>query len=102
MPDRARHGGVLPIGNAKLFGGLLHNPGQWSIVGVAHKGAQMMDDVMVETAREPAQDGVRRRVIGCGSDDAIPAGVKLTAFRRKVRAFNFVHRLEYQPDAYTN
>ena len=39
MQDGAGHGGMLPIGNSKLFGGLLHNPGQRSIVGVAHERA---------------------------------------------------------------
>lgn len=51
MPDCPGHGGVLPIGNTKFFGGLLHDPGQWSIVGMAHERAQMVDDMMVEPAR---------------------------------------------------
>ena len=79
MPDCARHGGMLPVGDSKLFGGLLHDAGQRSIVGVADKRAQMMDDVMVETAREPAHDRIRRRVIGCGREDVIDAVVEVAA-----------------------
>ena len=96
MPDCPRHGGMLPIGNPKLFGGLLHNPGQRSIVGVAHERAQMMDDVMVEPAREPTYERVTRRIIGRCREDVIHAVVKLAAVRGKVRAVDRVRRLEYQ------
>ena len=79
MPDCARHGGVLTIGNAELFSGLLHNPGQMTVVGVAHERAQMMHDVMVEAACKPAYDRIRRRIVGCGRKDVIHAVVKLAA-----------------------
>src|ERR1700685_871462 len=52
MADCPRHGGVLPIGNPKLFGGLLDDPGQRSIVGMAHERAKMVGDMMVQPARE--------------------------------------------------
>ena len=61
MLDCQGHGGVLPIGNPKLLGSLLHDPGQRSIVGVAHVRAQMMGDVMVEPAGEPTHDAGERR-----------------------------------------
>ena len=79
MYDRPTHRGILPIGNAILFGGLLHNPGQRSIVSVAHKGAQMMDYMMVEPARKPSYERVTRRIIGRGREDVIDAAVKLAA-----------------------
>src|ERR1700730_18898235 len=96
MPDRARHGGMLPIGNSKLLGCLLHNPGQRSIVGVAHERAQMMDDVMVEPASEPTYEWVTRRIIGRCRENVIHAVVKLAAVRGKVRAVDSVRSLEYQ------
>jgi len=49
---------MLPIRDAKLFGGLPHNPCEVSIVSVADEGAQMMCDVMVESADEPTHDRV--------------------------------------------
>src|SRR5271155_3893766 len=102
MPDCLGHGGMLPIRNAKLFGGLLHDPGERSIVGVAHERAQMVDDVMVEPAREPTDERVFRRVIGRGREDVIHAVVKLAAVRGKVGSVNGMRRLEYkcygQPD----
>ena len=79
MPDRPGHGGVLPIGNAELLGGLLHNPGQRSIVGMAHERTQMMRDVMVKAAREPTYDRVAGCIIGRCREDVIDAVVKLTA-----------------------
>src|ERR1700688_2601365 len=53
MPDRPPHRGMLPIGNAKLLGGLLHNPGQRRIVSVAHKRAQMVNYMVIEPACKP-------------------------------------------------
>ena len=70
---------MLPIGNSKLFGSLLHNPGQRCIVGVANEGAQMMDNVMVEPARKPTDERVTRRVIGRCRENVIHAIVKLAA-----------------------
>ena len=69
----------MPIGDAKLFGGLPHNPCERSIVSMANERAQMMDDVMVEPANEPAYDRVLGRVIGGGREDVIDAVVKLAA-----------------------
>ena len=96
MPDCLGHSGVLPIGNPKLFRGLLHDPGQRSIVGVAHERAQMMDDVMVEPASEPTYEWVTRRIIGRCRENVIHAIVKLTAVRGKVGAVDSVRRLEYK------
>src|SRR5271168_780113 len=96
MPDCPGHGGVLPIGNPKLFGGLPHDPGQGSIVGMAHERAQMVDDVMVEPARKPADKRVFRRIIGRCREDVIHAVVKLTTVRGKVGAVDGVRRLEYK------
>src|SRR3984957_14157662 len=61
MADCPGHGGVLPIRDPKLFGSLLHNPGQRSIVGMAHERAQVVGDVMVKPAHEPTD----KRVFGC-------------------------------------
>jgi len=69
---------------------------------VAHKRAQMMHDVMVESAREPTHDRVRRRIIGRGREDVINAIVKLVAARGKVRAINSVRCLEDQRYAQSN
>src|ERR1700690_2303443 len=96
MPDCLCHGGVLPIRNAKLFSGLLHDPGQRSVVGVAHEGAQMMNDMMVEPACEPTDERVFRRIICSCREDVIHAVVKLTAARGEVGAVNGVRRLEYK------
>src|SRR5271165_5424909 len=79
MYYRSPHGGMLPIGNTELFGGLLYNPGQRSIVSVAHKRAQMMDYVMVEAARKPTYERAIGRIIGRGREDVINAVVKLAA-----------------------
>src|SRR5260370_4810186 len=95
MDDCARHGGMLPIGNSKLFGGLLHNPGQRSIVGMTHERAQMMDDVMVESACEPTYQRVTRRVIGRCREDVVHAIVKLAPVRGKARAVDSMPSLEY-------
>src|SRR5271157_5813185 len=96
MFDRSAHGGMLPIGNAILFGGLLHNPGQRSIVSVAHKRAEMMHDMVVEPARKPTDERVRGRVVGCGREDMIDPVVKLAAARRKVSAVDRVRGLEHE------
>ena len=86
----------MPIGDAKFFGGLLHNPGQRSVVGVAHERAQMMGEVMIESAREPTDDRVARRIIGRGREDVINAVLKLIAAGRKMCAVDGVRGLEYQ------
>src|ERR1700721_4457156 len=96
MPDCLSHGGLLPIRNPKLFGGFFHDPGQRSIVGVAHERAQMVDDVMVEPAGEPTDERVSRRIISCCREDEIDAVVKLSAVRRKVGGVNGVRRLEHK------
>ena len=79
MHDRPRHCGILPIGNAILLGGLFHNPGQRSVVSVAHKRAQMMDYMMVEPPRQPSYERVTRRIIGCCREDVIDAIIELAA-----------------------
>src|ERR1700723_2534213 len=98
MPDCLSHGGVLPIRDPKLCGGLLHDPGERSIVGMAHERAQMVDDVMVESAREPSDERAFRGVIGRCREDVIHAVVKLTTVRRKVGAVDGVRGLEYKRD----
>jgi len=69
---------------------------------VAHERAQMMGDVMVESAREPAYKRVARRIIGRGREDVIHAVVELVAVQRKMRAVDRMRRLEYQRYAQTN
>src|SRR5580700_8538321 len=96
MPDCLSHSGVLPIRNPKLFGGFFHDPGQRSIVGMAHERAQMVDDVMVEAACEPTDQRIFRRIIGRRREDVIYAVVKLTTVRGKVGAVDGVRRLEYK------
>src|SRR5579863_3883961 len=96
MPDCPGHGGVLPIGNSKLFGSLLHDPGQRSIVGVAYERTQMVDDVMVEPAHEPTDKRFFGRIIGRCREDVIHAVFKLATIRRKVSAVDGVRRLEYE------
>src|ERR1700726_1135708 len=71
MYDRASHGGVLAIRNPILFGRLLHNTGQRTIVRVADKRTQMMDDMMVEPPRQPSYERVTGRIVGCGREDVI-------------------------------
>ena len=64
--DCARHGGMLPVGNSKLLGGLLHDPRERGIVRVAHVGTKVMGDVMIQPAYEPTYERVFRRIIrGC-------------------------------------
>src|ERR1700722_11402380 len=96
MPDCLSHGGDLPLAEPKLFGGLLHDPGQRSIVGMAQKRAQMGEDVMVDPASEPTDERVFRRIIGRCREDVIHAVVKLTTVRGKVGAVDGVRRLEYK------
>src|SRR3984957_7582602 len=96
MQNCPSHGGMMPIGNSKLFGGLLHNPGQRSIVGMAHERAQMVDDVMVEPASEPTDERVFRRILGRCREDVIHAVVEVTTVRGKVGAVDGVRRLEYK------
>lgn len=95
-PDRSRHSGMLPIGNSELFGRLFDNPSQRRVVGVAHVRAQMMGDVMVEPAREPAYERIGRRIICRCREDVINAVVKLVAVRREICAVDRVCGLEYQ------
>ena len=94
--DCQGHGGVLPIGNPKLFGSLLHDPSQRSIVGMTHERTQVVDDVMVEPAREPTYKRVLRRIIGRRREDVIHAVFKLATVRGKVGAVDGVRRLEYE------
>ena len=90
MPDRSSHGWMLAIGDAKLFGSLSHNPSELGIVSVADEGAQMMRDVMVQTANEPTHDRVLCRIISRRREDVIDAVFKLAAVRREVRAVDCV------------
>ena len=96
MSDGARHCGMLPVGNAILLGGLLHNPGQRKIVSVAHKRTQMMGYVVVESAGKPAYDRISRSIVSRGRKDVINPVLKLTAAGRKVSAVDGVCGLEYQ------
>src|SRR5208282_3715206 len=96
MFDRPAHGGMLPIGNAILFGGLLHDPGQRSIMSVADKRAQMMDDMVVEPASKPTYKRVFRRIIGRCREDVVHAVFKLATIGRKVSAVDGVRRLKYE------
>ena len=79
MLDRLGHGWMLPVRNAILLGGLLHNPGQWSIVSVAYKRAKMMDDVMIQPAGKPANQRRLGRVVGRGREDVMNPVVELVA-----------------------
>src|SRR5271165_6284895 len=96
MFDRPSHCGMLSIGNAILFGGLLHNAGQRRIVSVAHRGAQMMDYMVVEPASKPTDERLSRRVVGRSREDVIGPVVKLAAVRGKVSAIDRVCGLEYE------
>ena len=96
MLDCQGHGGVLPIGNPKLFGSLLHDPSQRSIVGMTHERTQVVDDVMVEPAHEPTDKRVFGRIIGRCREDVIHAVFKLATIRGKVGAVDGVRRLEYE------
>src|SRR5580704_3952998 len=96
MLDCPGHGGVLPIGNPKLFGGLLHNPGQWSVVSMADERAQVVNDMVVEPAHQPTDQRVFGGIIGRGREDVIHPVLKLTTIRGKVSAVDGVGRLENQ------
>src|SRR5579864_2320168 len=96
MLDCASHCGMLPIGNAILLGGLLHNPGQRGIVSVANKRAQMMDDMVIEPASKPTDEWLRRRVVGCCREYVIDPVVKLAAAQGKVGTVDTVRGLEYE------
>ena len=102
MFDCSAHSGMLAIGNAILLGGLFHNPGQHSIVSVAHKWAQMMNDMMIEPANKPTDKRVRGRVVGRGRENVIDPVVKLAAAQGKVSAVDGVRGLEYEGYAQTD
>jgi len=102
MFDRLRHRGMLPIRNAILLSGLLHNPSERSVVSVAHKRAEMVDDMVVEPADEPTDERVRGRVVSRSCEDVIDAVVKLIAAQGKVSTINTVRSLEYEGDAQTD
>ena len=94
MFDRPSHCGMLPIRNAILLGGLLHNPGQRSIVCVANKRAQMMDDMVIEPASKPTDQWLSRRVVGRCRENVIDPVVKLAAAHWEVRTVDGVRGLE--------
>src|ERR1035438_370860 len=94
MLDCHGHGGVLAIGNPKLFGSLLHDPSQRSIVVMTHERTQVVDDVMIEAAREPTYKRVFRRIIGRCREDVVHAVFKLATIRGKVGAVDGVCRSE--------
>jgi hypothetical protein len=79
MPNRAGHGGVLPIRDSKLLGGLSHNPGQRSVVRVANERAQMVNDVMIQASSEPAHQRALGGVVCGRREDVIHAVVELIA-----------------------
>ena len=96
MFDRLCHRGMLPIGNAIFLGGFLHDPGQRSIVGVAHKRAQMMDYMVIEPASKPTDERLSRRVVGRCRENVIDPVVELAAARGKVSTVDGVRGLEYE------
>ena len=102
MFDRPAHCGMLPVGNAKFRGGLLHDPGQRSIMSVAHKRAQVMHYMVVETASKPADERLGRCVVGGCGEDVIDPVVKLAAAQRKGSAVNTVRGLKYEGHAQTD
>ena len=63
---------------------------------MAHKRAQVVDDVMVQPAHEPTDKRIFRRIIGRRREDVIHAVIKLTTILRKVGAVDGVRRLEYE------
>jgi len=93
MPDSPGHGGVLPIGNPKLLGSLLHDPGQWSIVVWQTKGHRLVDDMMVKSAHEPTDKRFFGCIIGRCGEDMIHAVVKLRTIRGKVGGVEWLRRL---------
>jgi len=85
---------MLPVRDSKFFGGLLHNAGERSVVGVAHEGAEVMCNVMIEAASEPTYDRVAGGVISRCREDVINAVVELVAAGWEVRAVDGVCGLE--------
>jgi hypothetical protein len=63
---------------------------------MAHKRAQMMHDMVVQPARQPAYHWVRRCIIRSRREDVIHPVFKLAATLRKVCAVHSVCRLKYQ------
>ena len=61
---------------------------------MTHERAQVVDDVMVEPAREPTHKRVFRRIIGGGREDVVHAIFKLATIRGKVGVVDGVRRLE--------
>ena len=70
---------MLPVWDSKLFSGLLHNPCEPGIVGVADVRTQMMCDMVVEPACEPTDEPIFRRVVGRGGKDVVDTVVKFAA-----------------------
>jgi hypothetical protein len=99
MPDCAGHGGVLPIGDPELFGGLLNDPCERSIVSMANVRAEMMDDVMVKPAREEAHNWIFGCVISRCGEDVIHAVLELAALGGKIGGVNRVGGLENERNA---
>ena len=83
VPDSRGHGGVLPVGYAEFLCGLLHDPGQRSVVGVADVRAQVMDDVMIQAAYQPADQRILRCVVRRRGEDVVDAVFKLAAMQGK-------------------
>src|SRR5580698_1150608 len=99
MPDRLSHGRVLTVRYAIFFGGLPYNPGQRSVVSVAYKWAQMVDDVMIQSADQPADQGGFGRVVSRGRENMVDPVIELVAVRGEVSAVDHVRGLEYERDA---
>ena len=102
VQDRPRHGGMLPIGNSKFFGRLLHDSGQGSVVCVAHERAKMVNDVVVEPAGKPTYDWAIGGVIGRGREDVVHPIVKFAAIRGEIRGVDSVRGLEHQRHSQSN
>src|SRR5215472_1739116 len=100
--DCLRHGRMLPIGYAIFFGGLLHDPGQRGIVSVALKRAQMMDDMVIESADKPSDKRVLGCVVGGRGENVMDPVIELVAVRGKVRAVDHMRGLEYERNAQTD
>ena len=85
MPDSLGHGLVLPVGYAKFLEQFrLNDACQWSVMGVADVRAEVMDDVMIETADKPAHQRVFSSVVsGCG-EDVVNAVFKLAAMQGEI------------------
>src|ERR1700743_2148573 len=94
--ERLPHRPILPVWNAKLPGGVFNDAGQGRVMGVAHKRAQMMGDVVVEAAREPAYQRALRRIVGRCRKNMIDTVIELAAAGGEIRAVDGVRGLEYQ------